>query len=76
MSVQLCSISAEVTTVNYHLLKSCNMHCGFCFAPFSDLPLRSANYLPQDDSILLISLIAQAGFRKFNFAGGEPTLIS
>lgn len=76
MSVQPCYISAKVTTVNYHLLKSCNMDCGFCFAPFSDLPLRSPNYLPQADSIHLISLIAHAGFQKVNFAGGEPTLIS
>ena len=76
MSVHSCSISAEVTTVNYHLLKSCNMDCGFCFAPFSDLPLRSPNYLPQANSIRLISLIAHAGFQKVNFAGGEPTLIS
>ena len=76
MSVQICYISAEVTTVNYHLLKSCNMDCGFCFAPFSDLPLRSPNYLPQANSIRLISLIAHAGFQKVNFAGGEPTLIS
>ena len=76
MSVQPCYISAEVTTVNYHLLKSCNMDCGFCFASFSDLPLRSPNYLPQANSIRLISLIAHAGFQKVNFAGGEPTLIS
>ena len=52
------------------------MHCGFCFAPFSDLPPLSAKYLPHDDSTLLISLIAQVGFHKINFAGGEPTLIS
>ena len=74
MSVQECSISSKVTTVNYHLWKSCNMRCGFCFATFHDLPPQGASYLPQDDSIRLITLIAGAGIRKINFAGGEPTL--
>ena len=74
MSVQECPIANEVTTVNYHLWKSCNMSCGFCFATFLDLPLHGAACLPQNDSIRLITLIAEAGFRKINFAGGEPTL--
>ena len=50
------------------------MSCGFCFATFLDLPLQGAAYLPQNDSIRLITLIAEAGFLKINFAGGEPTL--
>ena len=74
MVIQTGSISAEVTTVNYHLWKSCNMGCGFCFATFLDLPPQGATCLPQDDSVRLITLIAEAGFRKINFAGGEPTL--
>ncbi len=77
MSVQEYPIANEVTTVNYHLWKSCNMSCGFCFATFLDLPPQGAIYLPQDDSIRLITLIAEAGFlkiNKINFAGGEPTL--
>ena len=71
---QTLSISTNVPTVNYHLWESCNMKCGFCFATFLDLPQKSANNLPQNDSLHLITLIAQAGFRKINFAGGEPTL--
>ena len=74
MNVRACSIVSEVTTVNYHLWKPCNMSCGFCFATFLDLPLHGAACLPQNDSIRLITLIAEAGFRKINFAGGEPTL--
>ena len=35
---------------------------------------QDAIYLPQDDSIRLITLIAEAGFLKINFAGGEPAL--
>ena len=74
MSTQECSIPGRVPTVNYHLWKPCNMGCGYCFATFLDLPLQSATYLPQNDSIRLITLIAKAGFRKINLAGGEPTL--
>ena len=74
MNVQKCSIADEVTTVNYHLWKSCNMGCGFCFATFLDLPFQGTAYLPQGDSIRLITRIAGAGFLKINFAGGEPTL--
>ena len=74
VSVQECCIANEVTTVNYHLWKSCNMSCGFCFATFLDLPPQVATYLPQDGSVHLITLIAEAGFLKINFAGGEPTL--
>ena len=76
MSVKPCSISSEVTTVNYHLWKSCNMSCGFCFATFLDLPPKGVSHLSQDNSIGLITLVAEAGFRKINFAGGEPTLCS
>ena len=74
MNVQECSIISEVTTVNYHLWKSCNMTCGFCFATFLDLPPQGAPYLAEGASIRLITLIAEAGFLKINFAGGEPTL--
>ena len=74
VNVRACSIVSEVTTVNYHLWKPCNMSCGFCFATFLDLPLQGVTYLPQDDSIRLITLTAEAGFLKINFAGGEPTL--
>ena len=71
---QACSISTNLPTVNYHLWESFNMKCGFCFATFRNLPKKSANNLPKNNSISLITLIAQAGFRKINFAGGEPTL--
>jgi radical S-adenosyl methionine domain-containing protein 2 len=60
------------STVNYHLLKACNMSCGFCFATFRD------NYdnreLSREESLELVDKLCFAGFRKINFAGGEPTL--
>ena len=75
MKEQLCSISGEVPTVNFHLWKPCNMGCDFCFATFPDIPSRpSADFLPEADALYLVSLLSQAGFRKINFAGGEPTL--
>ncbi len=63
-----------VTTVNYHLLKQCNMSCGFCFATFLDTSSYSTTSLSRDDALQLINLLSEAGFGKINFAGGEPTL--
>jgi radical S-adenosyl methionine domain-containing protein 2 len=58
-------------SVNFHLLDSCNMKCRFCFATFLDLPRQSQN---QERAIQIIRELAQAGFKKITFAGGEPTL--
>lgn len=62
----------KAPTVNYHLLKACNMSCGFCFATFRDGSVK--NELKLEESLELIDLLCSAGFRKINFAGGEPTL--
>ena len=58
--------------MNYHMLKACNMSCGFCFATFDDTP--AAYGLTREESFELIDIIGNAGFSKINFAGGEPTL--
>ena len=58
----------QVLSVNYHLLKPCNMRCKHCFV--TDLPTQ----LSKENSILLVDRIAEFGFEKINFAGGEPTL--
>ena len=56
--------------VNYHINRSCNARCTFCYATFRDvqgqLPLRSAAQL--------VGALRDAGVQKLNFAGGEPTL--
>ena len=60
-------------TANYHLLQACNMSCGFCFATFLDIPV-----LPRperEDALAIVDALCTAGFRKINFAGGEPTLL-
>ena len=63
----------KASTVNYHLLKACNMRCGFCFATFEDVP--GGQQLKSGEAHELVSLLCQTGFQKINFAGGEPTLL-
>jgi radical S-adenosyl methionine domain-containing protein 2 len=59
-------------SINYHLTKSCNMRCKFCFATFNDLGFVKHDV---NQSIRLIESFAKAGFEKLTFAGGEPTLV-
>ena len=70
------SISINIPTVNYHLWKPCNMRCEFCFATFEDiLPhILPKGHLGRENCSLVVESLAQAGFQKINFAGGEPTL--
>ena len=65
-----------VPTVNFHLWKPCNMRCGFCFASFQDIPreVLPAGHLGREESLRVVEALGRAGFRKLNFAGGEPTL--
>ena len=52
------------------------MRCRFCFATFQDIDtdLLPKGHLRREDSISMVDALARAGFRKINFAGGEPTL--
>ena len=70
------SITRSVPSVNYHLWKPCNMRCGFCFATFQDIDpnLLPKGHIGRDDSLSVVEALGQAGFRKINFAGGEPML--
>ena len=70
------SIASEIPSVNYHLWRPCNMRCGFCFATFQDIDTDTLprGHLGRDDCMSVVESLAQAGFRKINFAGGEPTL--
>ena len=67
----------EIPSVNFHLWEPCNMRCRFCFATFQDVK-REMNlpkgHLPEKDCISVIDRIAEYGFEKINFVGGEPTL--
>lgn len=70
------SITDKIPSVNYHLWRPCNMKCGFCFATFQDITthILPKNHLGREDCLSVVESLAQAGFRKMNFAGGEPML--
>ena len=67
-------VTLRAPTANYHLLAACNMSCGFCFATFQDIPGLSRSNR-EDDAFATVDALCMAGFRKINFAGGEPTLL-
>lgn len=63
------NLGLKVPSVNFHLLEPCNMDCGFCFLP-------KGRFLQPEHCISIIDQLAESGFKKINFAGGEPTLLS
>ena len=67
---------AVIPAVNYHLWQACNMRCKYCFATFQDVKksILPKGHLPLEKSLLLIDQLAEYGFQKITFAGGEPTL--
>ena len=58
-----------IPSINYHLLRACNMACNHCFAANV-----SDETLALEDSVRLVGMLAEAKFEKINFAGGEPLL--
>ena len=71
------NFSSKVPSVNFHLWEPCNMRCGFCFATFQDVKIEMnlpKGHLLKEDCISVVDRIAEFGFEKINFAGGEPTL--
>lgn len=70
------NITNEVPSVNYHLWKPCNMRCEFCFATFQDIDtyILPRGHLGREGCLYVVESLAEAGFKKINFAGGEPTL--
>jgi radical S-adenosyl methionine domain-containing protein 2 len=65
-----------IPSVNYHLWEPCNMRCKFCFAGFKDVKksILPKGHLPREQSIQVVQQLADLGFEKITFAGGEPTL--
>jgi len=61
-----------IPSVNYHLTKSCNMKCKFCYATFLDI---TEVKIDLQKSKAIIQALANHGFEKITFAGGEPTLV-
>ena len=65
-----------IPSVNYHLWEPCNMRCKFCFATFQDVKqsILPKGHLPEKEAIQVVNSLADAGFEKITFAGGEPLL--
>ncbi|SEG80128.1 radical S-adenosyl methionine domain-containing protein 2 [Thermomonospora echinospora] len=65
-----------VETVNFHLWQPCNMSCRFCFATFRDVrrTVLPEGHLERADAERVVAGLAEAGFTKLTFAGGEPLL--
>lgn len=65
-----------IPSVNFHLWEPCNMRCQFCFATFKDVKhtLLPKGHLSRENAIEVVIQLAELGFEKITFAGGEPTL--
>lgn len=65
-----------IPAINYHVWKTCNMNCKFCFGQFKSTNESNENctHLNKEESIKLIDMIIDFGFEKITFSGGEPTL--
>ncbi|KAJ1634031.1 hypothetical protein T492DRAFT_903746 [Pavlovales sp. CCMP2436] len=64
-----CSSLLDEGAVNFHFSRRCNYACAFCFHSQSNIDI-----LPIEKLLQVVSLLADAGVRKLNFAGGEPFL--
>jgi len=65
-----------IPSVNFHLWEPCNMRCKFCFATFQDVKqsILPKGHLSKKDAIEVVIQLAEIGFEKITFAGGEPVL--
>ncbi len=65
-----------IPSVNFHLWEPCNFRCKFCFASFQDVKksILPKGHLPKEQALQVVKLLAESGFQKITFAGGEPTL--
>jgi radical S-adenosyl methionine domain-containing protein 2 len=65
-----------IPAVNFHLWEPCNMRCHFCFATFQDVKqtVLPKGHLNKEKAIEVVLKLAEYGFEKITFAGGEPTL--
>lgn len=65
-----------IPSVNFHLWEPCNMRCGFCFATFQDVKqsILPSGHLPKEHALEVVAQLAEIGFEKITFAGGEPAL--
>jgi radical S-adenosyl methionine domain-containing protein 2 len=69
-------MKTPISAVNFHLWEPCNFSCKFCFASFQDVrkTILPKGHLPKEESLRVVDRLAEAGFEKITFVGGEPTL--
>jgi radical S-adenosyl methionine domain-containing protein 2 len=60
-----------IPTINYHLIKPCNMKCKHCFSDFEEIEIGKLEFKKASRIIDQISKVKS--FKKLNFSGGEPT---
>ncbi|QHI38933.1 Cyclic pyranopterin monophosphate synthase 1 [Kordia antarctica] len=65
-----------IPSVNFHLWQPCNMRCKFCFATFLDVKqtILPKGHLPEAEAVEVVKSLANYGFKKITFVGGEPLL--
>jgi radical S-adenosyl methionine domain-containing protein 2 len=66
-------VAVPIPSVNFHLVKTCNAQCRFCYAGFEHLDRPTQTMLPKPAALAVVDALA-ASFTKITFAGGEPTL--
>jgi radical S-adenosyl methionine domain-containing protein 2 len=57
----------ERVAVNFHFTRQCNYNCGFCFHTAKTSHVESEEKCKE-----ILILLRKGGFKKINFAGGEP----
>ncbi len=57
-------------SVNFHFWSTCNFNCLYCYSRFK----KGIPHLSEKSCQKLICELANAGIKKINFVGGEPTL--
>lgn len=68
--------SPKIAAVNFHLWKPCNMTCRFCFSTYEDIVQSESapSRLSKRDTLEIITKLADYGYKKITFVGGEPLL--
>ena len=61
-----------IPSVNYHFWPHCNMHCEYCFTKFGNS--MHTDHRGKIDSLKMVRELAEEGFHKISFSGGEPTM--
>ncbi len=56
--------------INFHVNKSCQMQCRYCFAQFRDI----GKILRPGKVLEIIDALSLAGIKRINWVGGEPLL--